>query len=219
MNEKLKLIERVRATNFLDEIMLLFYMMRYTLLGGNFPLKMVVEVDGVRYRLVDLESLFISPRYEAHVMSYIKPVAGDVFVDIGAHVGKYSLQIAKIVGDRGKVIAIEPDPENFKALVEGIRMNKLSNVVAFNVAAWDKECRLPLYISPPKGKTHLGYLIGKGGSSLKRAVNRSITWVYAIPLDRIIEDLRISKVSYIKIDVEGAEYEVLKGSSLTIEKS
>lgn len=216
----MKLVKRVRAIIFWEEIKLAFIIIKHKLDKTNVKLDIIIEVDGIKYRLVDLESLFIvSPRFEEYMWSYLRPTENDVFIDVGAHIGKYTLRIAKIVGPKGKIIAIEPDPDNFKALLEGVKMNKFNNVVTLNVAAYDRECKLPLYVSPAKGKTPEGWLIGKGGSSVKRrGVSGSIHEVAAKPLDKIVEDLGISHVNYIKVDVEGAEYEVLKGSKKVIEK-
>lgn len=178
-----------------------------------------MDVDGVKYQLVDLESLFIiSPRYEKYIASYLAPVANDVFVDAGAHVGKYTFSLARIVGPGGKVVAIEPDPRNFDALKEGIRLNGFSNISAFNVAAFDCERELTLYLAPDEGMTHMGWLFGKGGSSIKRKDNRSVCVVKAQTIDKIVDGLRLSHVDFVKIDVEGAEYEVLIGAKDTIEK-
>jgi FkbM family methyltransferase len=118
---------------------------------------------------------------------------------------------AKLVGAGGKVIAIEPDPDNFKALLVGVKMNNLSNVIALNVAAYERECRLPLYIAPRSGRTSKGYLIGKGWSSLKRPIGRRIE-VEARTLDKIVEELGFNDIKYIKIDAEGSEFEVLIGA-------
>jgi len=54
------------------------------------------------------------------------------------------LQVAKIVGDEGSVVAIEPDPTNYAALKKGIEINKTQNVIAVNVAAWHCDTKLKL---------------------------------------------------------------------------
>jgi len=64
---------------------------------------------------------------------------GSVFIDVGAHIGRYSFPIAKLVGENGLVIAIEPDPLAFKALLMGVKLNSLRNVLALNIALGDSE--------------------------------------------------------------------------------
>ena len=93
-------------------------------------------------------------------------------------------------------------------------MNKLANVIPLNIAAWDKECTLRLYVGRGNVRNH--YLKGRGWSSVKRKVSSESVSVYAKPLDDVLEELEIAHVDWIKIDVEGSEHEVLKGLSRTI---
>ena len=163
--EKVKTIRQLRIIRIHD-LKIIPIILKYYVNKQNAELDMVIQIENIRYRLVDLESLFIvSPRYEKDVWHYLKPIENDVFIDVGAHIGKYTLRVAKLVGAGGKVIAIEPDPDNFKALLVGVKMNNLSNVIALNVAAYERECRLPLYVAPRSGRTLKGYLIGKARAS------------------------------------------------------
>ncbi len=66
----------------------------------------------------------------------IKP--GVTVVDIGAHIGYYTVIAAQLVGDKGKVYAFEPDPRNFKLLQRNVEANGYSNVVLVNKAVSDK---------------------------------------------------------------------------------
>jgi FkbM family methyltransferase len=219
VKEKLKLIGRVKAHSIPDQIKLALVLLRYWLYKRNMEIDIIVDVDGVKYKLVDLESLFIvSPHYEEWIWRHLRPRLGDVFVDVGAHVGKYALRIAKLIGNKGKVIAIEPHPKTFGALLFGIKINQLANVVAFNVAAWDKKCRLRLYLGEPDRKSSSIGLLGMGISSLKREVGTSNIEVFAKPLDDIINELELQRVNWVKIDVEGCEWEVLQGSLSTIKR-
>lgn len=216
--EKLRLMKRIKTCSKINELRLLLHLVKFRLEKRNAKIDMIVDIDDIKYKLVDLESLFIvSPRYEDWIWKYFTPKRGEVFVDVGAHIGKYTLRIAKIVGENGRVIAIEPDPENFKALLLGIKMNELKNVSALNIAAWDKSAILPLYKSKPDSKISSVGLHGKGWSSIKRKISEKIVYVVAKPLDKIIKELNVFRVDWIKIDAEGSEYEVLRGSKKTIE--
>jgi len=89
---------------------------------------MIVNVDGIDYFLRDYESfIIVGPRFERWIWKHLKPQEGQTFVDVGAHIGKYALQVAKIVGKNGRVIAVEADPENFEALRKSIHINSLKN--------------------------------------------------------------------------------------------
>lgn len=106
-----------------------------------------IRVNGVRYVLNDWTGvLVVTPEYEPWMWRYLRPRKGDVFLDVGAHVGKYALQVAKIVGEEGLVIAVKPMPEHFKALSMNIKLNKLRNVIPLNIAAWSEEKLLKLFI-------------------------------------------------------------------------
>jgi len=100
----------------------------------------------------------------------------------------------------GLVVAIEPHPANFKILMKNVRLNRLSNVICLNCAAWDRDGHLTLYESAWSG--YHGPLA---------QVARSYIKVRAKKLDSIAKELGLRKVDWVKIDVEGAEFHVLKG--------
>lgn len=109
--------------------------------------KLVIKVNGVVYTVRDYEGFrILNPEFETFMSDWLQPKNGEVFVDIGSHVGKYAIATSKIVGDKGFVVAIEPHPSNFAALKKNIKLNNLKNMVAFNLAAWDKQCMLRFFI-------------------------------------------------------------------------
>lgn len=167
----------------------------------------VVNLNDIKYVLVDNESFLILRESESFMPLWFTPKEGEVFVDIGAHVGKYALSVAKLVGSSGTVVAIEANLRNYQSLRKSIALNNLENLFAFNVAAWDSAGRLKLF------NGHLG-----GHHSLK--IDWKLGWsdVIARPVDSVLKELGIDHVDWIKIDVEGAEWEVLKGLKTTIEK-
>jgi hypothetical protein len=67
------------------------------------------------------------------------PSFGDIVVDVGASIGAFCIRSSLIVGEKGKVIAIEPEPNSFKILDTNIKANKLSNVLCLNLALSNKE--------------------------------------------------------------------------------
>ncbi len=165
----------------------------------------IIRVNGVEYFLRDYESfLIVGSSFERWIWKHLKPQDGETFVDIGSHIGKYALQVAKQVGQRGQTIAIEADPDNFEALSKSIRINGLKNVRALNLAAWNKVDKLRLY----RG-------ISSGRASVKDDKWLGYVEVKAMPLDRVLKD---SRVDWIKIDVEGAELETLEGLKCTLEE-
>ncbi|MHA1664402.1 MAG: FkbM family methyltransferase [Candidatus Njordarchaeales archaeon] len=105
--------------------------------------RIMINLDGNKFYCIDSESIWIlSYEFENWMWEHLKLNKGDVFVDVGAHIGKYTVPVAKIVGENGLVIAVEPHPENYRTLVKNIRLNDLKNVLALNIAAWSEECKL-----------------------------------------------------------------------------
>ena len=168
----------------------------------------VVKLYGCYFVAVDLESFSVLlSSHEPWIWRNLQLKRGDVFIDVGAHVGRYTLPIAKIVGKNGKVISIEPDPNNFMALRRGIELSGLDNVIPINAALWSKETFMPLY---------------RGGVSEHRSLvgwkSNEYILVRATTLDKILDILEIEKVDWVKIDVVGSELEVLKGMRETLLK-
>ena len=168
----------------------------------------VVCVNGTKYTLIDDQSFrVVTPDFEPWMWGYLKPKEGDVFLDVGAHIGKYTLQVAKIVGESGSVIAIEPMTECYKALKKNISLNNFNNIILLNIAAWNKSCNLKLFIGDKQGLNSIKYNMGLG-----------YVEVEAKALDMVLSQINVNRVDWIKIDVEGAEYEVLQGLKNTLKK-
>ncbi|XRH76233.1 MAG: FkbM family methyltransferase [Candidatus Methanosuratincola verstraetei] len=162
--------------------------------------------DDLIFYLKDVESFIILRDVTENWMhECLYPGKGEVFLDVGAHIGKYVIKIAKLIGPSGKVIAIEADPINFKLLKRNVEINNLSNVYAFNIIAWNNESKLRFY----KGDS-------SGHGSIKGCQKFGYYTLEAKPLDHILGG---TNVNWVKIDVEGAEYEVLEGLSQTLENS
>ena len=85
--------------------------------------------------------------HEDHIIEHnFTPKEGGIVIDVGAHIGPYTLIASRRVGLNGKVVAIEADSENFNILNRNIQLNKLTNVIALNYAAFSKEDELKLYL-------------------------------------------------------------------------
>ncbi len=152
--------------------------------------------------------------HEDEILDQFNPKLGDTVVDVGAHIGLYSLIAAKRVGSSGKVIAIEPDPENCKLLRGNVEINKLTNVTILELAAFSSTSKLKLYLpGKERGFTKLSTLMAN------RAVTENFLEIDATTLDCLLVTQGITEVNWIKIDVEGAELEVLKGAAITLSES
>jgi FkbM family methyltransferase len=139
--------------------------------------------------------------------------AGDVFVDVGANFGTYSLLAAAIVGPAGKVVAIEANQAIAEMLHENLVMNGFG----------DRSTVVREAAGEASGvKTLFQFSIRQGGSTMLPAVADLARGSYAEriskeevpcrPLNAILSSLGIDRVAYLKIDVEGFELNVLKGA-------
>ena len=128
---------------------------------------------------------------------------GDVFVDVGANIGYFTLLASKAVGRSGKVIAIEASPMIFSKLVDNLKRNRAANVEAINVAASDREGMAKVFCS---SDFNIGEstIFQKEGSSYECDVS-------AKPLDSLIPPIHMANLRFVKIDVEGAEWLVIAG--------
>lgn len=164
-----------------------------------------VRVYGLVYNLIDYNSLVvISPFHEEWIWKILKPNRGEVFIDIGAHIGKYSLPLSRRAS---LVIAIEPHPLNYEKLLLNINKNGIKNVIPLNIAAWKEDCIINLNIRS-----------FSGGHSIKIHEGLNSIKVKARKIDTIVENLKLDKVDWVKIDVEAAETEVIMGMKKVLEK-
>ena len=147
--------------------------------------------------------------HEEDIVEQFLPKEGDTFVDIGAAFGFYTIVGSRKVGRTGKVVSIEPHPDSFNMLNRNIKLNHLNNVVALNYAVSLKESKVKLYSSY---------------STLEKRArkdNKKFVEVNANNLDNILQQNRINPqdVNWVKIDVEGAELDVLMGATNVLSNS
>ena len=147
--------------------------------------------------------------YEPEVVRTISRVvsAGMTALDIGAHSGFFTLLLAKVVGPKGRVVAFEPLPANFRMLQENVRLNSLMNVRLEKQGVHSNSGQLTFEV--PDAESFL--LAGP----MHHDDERPTTMVLATSLDLYVFQHDM-KVDFIKIDVEGAEDDVLKGAEKTI---
>jgi len=148
------------------------------------------------------------PLFEPTTRTYLKRVmTTGVFVDVGSHMGRYAVEMARHLRENGRVVAIEPHPQNFQALKRNIELNELKNVVAVNSGCWSCSGSLRL-VGADDGAT-ISHEQGLHGHM-----------VPVITVDELIIDrLQLAAIAILKIDVEGAEAEVLRGARRVIESS
>jgi FkbM family methyltransferase len=165
--------------------------------------QLAAPLDGYKMRLEWRSSkAFVFGTYEREVISALLGIVQPdwVVVDIGAHVGYFALLLAKLVGPRGKVIAFEPLPENFRVLNENVRMNGCGNIVLENRAVAATSGPTSLRSNDSNRLTYTASLVH----------GHPIVDVEAVSLDDYTSELQ-ERIHLVMMDVEGGEAAVLQG--------
>jgi FkbM family methyltransferase len=142
--------------------------------------------------------LFDSGQPEHNYEKHYTLKEGDVFFEGGAFWGRYGLIASKKVGERGKVILVEPSPLNILTIEAMIRHKGLRNVVLVKRALWITRGRLPFCVDGNPS----GHKIKHSGEKLIEVETDTI--------DNILEELRLDRANLLAMDIEGAEAEVVK---------
>jgi FkbM family methyltransferase len=153
--------------------------------------------DGVQSTLIERGEW--EPTVSETICRILKP--NDVFVDIGANIGYFSLLAAQVVGEEGLVLAFEPLPETLERLLDTCRRNQADNVLCLGLALNDSRRLVTLHLSDD----------GQVGLTSMRAWGTRTRRVLSCRLDEVIEPALFKSVKLIKVDVEGAEMNVIQG--------
>lgn len=143
------------------------------------------------------------PNIAKLIKKFTKP--GTTALDIGSHIGTHSLTMSQAVGKNGQVLAFEPNKKIFFELCFNLAINKISNVLPLRLA-------LGKDISVIQTVTPLSY--NEGGTFIQQScINSSSTAMIRL------DDINLENVSFIKIDVENMEADVIDGAEKTIKKN
>ena len=166
-----------------------------------------VEIEGRKMFTHGNDGLALSifkvyePAQTKIVKQYVRE--GDVVIDIGAHVGYYTLLMAQLVGKKGKVFSFEPDPLNFQLLKKSVEINRFDNVILVQKAVSNTTEKIKLFVG-----------------NNDRAINRIYDAKLGDAKESIdVESIRIDEyfkendelVNFIKIDSEGSEVKIING--------
>jgi len=142
-------------------------------------------------------------------MSQIKE--GMIIVDAGAHIGTFTLLASKMVGEQGKIVAIEPQQDSFLQLTKNLEINKIKNVIPINIGLSDFNGNKDFFVD--KESACSSFILNPDRQIISKPSIKVKT------LDSILQEINIDKVDFFKIDTEGAELEILKGAKQTIIKN
>jgi FkbM family methyltransferase len=164
-------------------------------------------------------SWYVRADYETNVIAGLRRFLhpGMICMDIGANAGLFTLFMARRVGDGGKVYAFEPTAATFQLLEKNIALNVLPNVMSENAAVTEQTGTVEFHIGPPSLCVYNSISAVMHPSAKDGQFLRVI--VPAISIDDYCAARRITRVDLVKIDVEGAELQVLKGMQRVLKEN
>lgn len=143
-------------------------------------------------------------RYEARMVQRVLD-PGEVFWDIGANIGYFTLLAASVLGNTGQVVAFEPGSAAYRCLQENIALNPYRHITSLQLAVTDQAGEAVLYQAGE---------LADGGASLYGSGSEPVQeTVKAITLDDLGREMALRPPDFLKIDVEGAELSVLRGAA------
>ncbi len=200
--ERSSLIRRIaRRVGLLQNLYLLLLKLssRGTVLTQVQSSKMYLDL---RDRFVCRE-LYMTGVHEPGVTAVLKQVIEPrmVVVDIGAHMGYFTLLAAHLVGPGGKVFAFEPDSLNFNLLRRNVEVNSYTNVACVNKAVLDSPAQVKLFLDSQNLGAHSLFVSNR---------HSAMEIVDAVPLESALGEYA-KHVDVIKMDIEGSEFRALQG--------
>lgn len=173
---------------------------------------------GLRYRLDPdkhtQENILVSLGHGSFYESATSQVVlrligeGDRVIDVGAHVGYYTLLASRLVGSSGRVLAFEPNPETYPGLVANLLLNDVANVLALNCALGGEPGLADFFLNDDnEGESALWDVSSLYRSrDSKRRVSVAVT-----TLDQVALDCGWQACKLMKLDAEGYETRILRG--------
>mgnify|MGYP000452577600 CR=1 FL=1 len=158
------------------------------------------------------ERMFLTKKREGYVVDFLKKLVRPdwVVLDIGAYIGFYTVLLAKLAR---YVIAFEPVPELADRIKETCRLNQITNVKVENAALGKSDGNAKLFIERDQSGG-----IGQSSSIKRDWVGEEAIDVPVIKLDTYVRQVGLNLINLVKIDVEGAELEVLLGAVETLRR-
>jgi FkbM family methyltransferase len=188
----------------------LFLRARY---GFTKPL-VLTDIYGIRFMLypgqnAPIRWLIERSAYQKELVAIKKIVgSGQTAFDIGANIGTLSTILAQAVSENGRVLAFEPFPETFRRLKETLALNDFHNIRCIEAAVSEKSGTMDFYYEPSNPELNSLGQVSTGEKKIERKIS-----VAAVTVDGICASEKISRIDFLKIDVEGFELDVIRGSA------
>ncbi len=170
------------------------------------------RIHGIKVKLPTRYINYFPSDYEKENFDFLKKHVneGDIVLDIGAHIGLFSVIASRLTGPTGKVFAFEPSGVTHSLLNKTISINGISNIISVNAAVGAAPGEITFYVSPVKGDNSNSLVSYK----TDRELIPEIVKLYSV--DAFVEEKGLKEIRFMKIDVEGAEYDALRGAERTL---
>lgn len=158
------------------------------------------------------QNLYFLNEYEEKEIKFVEHFLkrGDVFIDVGANIGLFSLVASKQVNEEGVVYAFEPIKKNYDKLTNHIRLNNSKNVTVEKLAVSNSQTDIKLYLNEQDKN-----------NGMATAYADTYTYTESVSstsLDLYLANKHLRPVALIKIDIEGGEYSALLGMQALLKK-
>ncbi|HUR66490.1 MAG TPA: FkbM family methyltransferase [Chitinophagaceae bacterium] len=174
------------------------------------------NISGFKLRIPVGYHNYFESYYELNNINFINNYLGEGMkvIDIGAHIGLLSVIMAQKVKSTGKVYSFEPTPSTFRLLQKTIAINNSAGIIQPNrLAVAEKRGKTFFYVTDIEAHNSNSLANNKRNYGNEHKIDVELTSV-----DEFVLDHKISKIDFIKIDAEGAEYSVLKGCETTLRR-
>lgn len=217
LSKRVAFLSSLNRIKILETFLAVFYKLLWRLAPSLLRFTCIISSDKnlIAFRpFIVSDRVIVNPNFEKGLQALFKPEPNQTVIDVGAHIGLYTLIACRMVGPNGKVFSTEPDKSNLKVLRKNVAINKFKNAVV-----------LPIALSCTNGKEKIYAGIMPTGSSFYPTLSRArykvraVKEIKTVTLDSLIEELKLKDVDWIKIDVESADLNVLRGGKSFLQKS
>jgi len=182
--------------------------------ASQITLSLDPEQMSQRFMLNDLTT---GRLYESETSQFLGAVlaSGDTFIDVGAHVGYFSMLAAALVGPAGRVISFEPDTSNYAHLLEHVERNSAAQVLPVPMAVGAEAKVAEFFVNDDNDGGHGLWNVGSHPFNTKTREAPRTRKVFLTTLDDFVGSRRVKAI---KIDAEGSEVAVLAGARRLLEQ-
>lgn len=179
----------------------------------------VADVKGIKYQLnckdwIQKHIYFDTfERREIKTALQYVSAEGGVYFDVGSNVGFYALNFAKKCGRNGKVYAFEPDSKTYQKLRKNIELNDFNGIIeSFDMAISEKSGKKIFHVISQKSSAW--------GTTIPEAREKAIESlsVKTVTLDEFVSEKGIKEIDFMKVDIEGGEFELMEGGKDTFKR-